>query len=151
INKITDTLITSPNAVAGFPDGTLLISNDAKKPGNFAEIFFVLKRAEVVFWDGRNCSVAAGKFCYTNGITISGGKVFLASTRQNKVWQFDFDNGKMINKKVLARVHGPDNLRLDGNDLLVACHLRFLAFLKHVKDSSQLSPTTVYRINPGSK
>ncbi len=151
INRITDPLISSPNAVAGFPDGTLLVSNDAKKAENFAEAFFLLKRAQIIFWDGTKCSVAAEKFCYTNGITVKGNKVFLASTRQNEVWQFDFTNGKMLNKEIIAKVPGPDNLRIDGNDLLVACHLRFLAFLKHVKDSSKYSPSTVYRINPESK
>lgn len=151
MNKIVDPLISSPNAVAGFPDGTLLVSNDAKKAGNFAEVFFLLKRAQVVYWDGTKCSVAAEKFCYTNGITIKDKNVFLASTRQNKVWQFDFDKGKMLNREVIAKVHGADNLRLDGDDLLVVGHLRFLAFLKHVKDSSKYSPTTVYRINPSTK
>ncbi len=151
INKIVDPLISSPNAVAGFTDGTLLVSNDAKKADHFVEAFFLLKRAQVVYWDGNKCSVAAEKFCYTNGITIKDKKVFLASTRQNKVWQFDFDKGKMLNKEVIAKVHGADNLRLDGDDLLVACHLRFLAFLKHVKDSTKYSPSTVYRINPATK
>jgi hypothetical protein len=151
INKIVDPLIPSPNAVAGFPDGTLLVSNDAKKAGNYLDVLFLIKRAQVAYWDGSKCSVAAEKFCYTNGITIKDKKVFLASTRQNKVWQFDFDKGKMLNKEVIAKVHGPDNIRLDGNDLLVACHLRFLKFIKHVKDSSKYSPTTVYRINPATK
>jgi hypothetical protein len=151
MNKIVDSLIPSPNAVAGFPDGTLLVSNDAKVPGNYADVLFVIKRAQVAYWDGSKCSVAAEKFCYTNGITIKGKKVFLASTRQNKVWQFDFDKGKMLNKELISKVHGPDNLRLDGNDLLVACHLRFLKFIKHVKDSTNYSPTTVYRINPSTK
>ena len=151
LNKIIDPLISSPNAVAGFPDGTLLVSNDAKKPNHMVEALFLLKRAQVVYWDGKNCSVAAEKFCYTNGITIRDKKVYLASTRQNKVWQFDYDNGKMFNKQVIAKVTGPDNLRFDGNDLLVACHLRFLAFIKHFKDSTKLSPTTVYRLNPKEK
>ena len=152
INKIVDTLISSPNAVAGFSDGTLLVSNDAKKHGSNTEVFFMLKRAQIVYWNGKDCSVAAEKFCFTNGITIKDNKkVYLASTRQNKVWQFDFDNGKMINKEVIAKVNGADNLRLDGNDLLVACHLRFMMFLKHMKDAHKFSPTTVYRINPTTK
>jgi hypothetical protein len=57
----------------------------------------------------------------------------------------------MINKQTIAKVHGADNLRFDGPDLLVACHLRFLDFLKHMKDSTHYSPTTVYRIDPVTK
>jgi SMP-30/Gluconolactonase/LRE-like region len=150
LNKITDPLIVSPNAVTGFADGTMLISNDMGKAGNFMEALFILKRAQIIYWDKNKCSVAAGKFCYSNGITNRNGKVYLASTRQNKIWQFDFSNGKMINKQVLAKVHGPDNLRFDGNGLLVACHLRFLDFLGHMKDSTHYSPTTVYRVDLNS-
>jgi hypothetical protein len=148
LNKIVDPLITSPNAVAGFSDGTLLVSNDMKKAGNFWEALLMLKRGQIAYWNGTQCSVAAGNFCYANGITIRNKKVYLASTRQNKIWQFDFSDGKMINRQVIAKVHGPDNLRFYGNDIIVACHLRFLAFLKHMKDPGNYSPTTVYRINP---
>ena len=152
LNKITDPLIASPNAVAGFSNGTFLVSNDAGKAGNFIEAFLMLKRAQIVFYDGLKCSVAAGKFCYTNGITIKDNrKVYLTSTRQNKVWQFDFAAGKLINQEVIAKVHGGDNLRLDGKDVLVACHLRFLDFLKHMKNSQHHSPSTVYRIKPDTR
>ena len=151
INKVVDPLIVSPNAVTGFADGTMLISNDMGKLGNFWEALFILKRAKIIYWDHTKCTVAAGKFCYSNGITNRNGKVYLASTRQDKVWQFDFANGKMINKQVIAKVHGADNLRFDGPDLLVACHLRFLDFLKHMKDSIHSSPTTIYRIDPVTK
>ena len=152
INKIVDPLITSPNAVAGFTDGTILISNDAKKAQNFWEILFKLKKAKIAYWNGNYCTVAAGNFCYANGIAIQNKKVFLASTMQNKVWQFDFENGKMLNKEIVVKnVKGADNIRFDGTDLLVPCHLKFMAFLGHLKDSTKLSPSTVYRINPVSK
>lgn len=151
-NKIVDPLISSPNAVTGFGDGTLLVSNDAKKHGSIAEVLFKLKKAELIFWDGTKCSVACeNKFAFTNGITNKNGKVYLASTMQNKVWQFDFKDGKILNREVIAKAKGADNLRFDGNDLLVACHLRFLKFLKHYKASENLSPSTVYRINPITK
>ncbi len=150
-NKIVDPLISSPNAVTGFADGTLLVSNDAKKQGNAAEILFKVKKAQIVFWDGTKCSVASEKYCFTNGIANKNGKVYLASTMQNKVWQFDFKEGKMLNREVIAQAKGADNLRFDGDDLLVACHLRFLKFLKHYKDAKNLSPSTVYRINPATK
>jgi hypothetical protein len=152
LNKITDPLISSPNAVTGFSNGTLLVSNDAKKAGNIWEPLFKLKKAEIVFWNGTACSVASDKkYCYSNGITNRNGKVYLASTLQNKVWQFDFKDGQLLNRQVIAKVKGPDNLRFDGDNILVACHLRFLDFLKHMKDPAHYSPTTVYSINPSTK
>jgi hypothetical protein len=62
------------------------------------------------------------------------------------VFAYDFVEGKMLNKKTIAKVKGPDNIRLDGNDLIVACHLKSFAFLHHMKDSTKHSPTTVYRV-----
>ncbi|MCW5907692.1 MAG: hypothetical protein KIS94_07535 [Chitinophagales bacterium] len=149
--KIVDPLISSPNAVTGFTDGTILVSNDAKKAGNIWEPLFKLKRAQIIYWNGNTCSVASQKYCYSNGITNRNGKVYLASTLQNKVWQFDFTDGKMLNREVIAKVKGADNLRFDGEDILVACHLRLIAFLKHVKDAANYSPSTVYSINPTTK
>ncbi len=150
-NKIVDPLISSPNAVTGFADGSLLVSNDAKKHGNVWEVLFKMRKAQVVFWNGTSCTVASERYCFTNGIINKNGKVYLASTMQNKVWQFDFKDGKMLNREVIAKARGADNLRFDGDDLLVACHLRFLKFLKHYKDARNLSPSTVYRINPTTK
>lgn len=151
LNKIVDPLVSSPNAVTGLSDGTILISNDAKKAGNIWEPLLMLKRAQIIWWNGTSCSVASQKYCYSNGITNRNGKVYLASTRQNKVWQFDYKDGKMLNREVIAKVPGPDNLRFDGDNILVACHLRFLDFIKHVKDSSHYSPSTVYSINLNTK
>ena len=150
-SKIIDPLISSPNAVTGFADGTFLVSNDAKKAGNIWEVLFKLRKALIVYYNGKECSIASGKYAYTNGITNKNGKVYLASTMQNKVWQFDFKDGKMLNREVIGKAKGADNLRFDGDDILVAAHLRFLKFLKHYKDAANYSPSTVFRINPTTK
>jgi len=150
LSKIVDPLIVSPNAVTGFADGTLLISNDAGKMGDYTEALFKLKRAQIIYWNHTTCSVAAGKFCFSNGITNQAGKVYLASTIQNKIWKFDFKDGKMINQQVIAKVNGADNIRICDGNLYVACHLRFLDFLKHMKNAAHYSPSTVYKINPVS-
>ena len=148
LNQIVDPLLVSPNAVTGLQDGTILISNDAGKMGDYTEALFRLKRCKIIYWDHNRCSVAAERFCFTNGITVNGSKVYLVSTIQNKLWQFDFVDGKMINRQTIASINGPDNIRIEGGKLYVACHLRFLAFLKHMKNAASLSPTTVYSIDP---
>lgn len=147
LGKITDPLIVSPNAVTGLADGSVLISNDMGKLGNFWEALLLLKRAKIIYWHYGHCSVAAGRFCYSNGITNRDGKVYLASTRQDRIFSFDMRDSLMVHKKVVAKMHGPDNLRFTGDDLLVACHLRFIDFLKHRKDSTHLSPSTAYQVN----
>lgn len=147
LTRIVDPLIVSPNAITGLSDGSILISNDAGKKGSIAEMLFKLKRCRIIHWDGNKCSIAAEKFCYGNGITVHGSKVYYATTLQNKVFSFDYANGKLVNKQVLAKVKGPDNLRIDGNNLIVACHLRFIKFIKHVKHTDKHTPSTIYSIN----
>lgn len=151
LNKIVDPLIVSPNAVTGFADGTVLISNDAGKHGDYWEALFKQKRCKIVYWNYNKCTVAADKFCFANGITVKDNKVYLVSTIENKLWSFDFKDGKMINKQVIAVVPGADNIRIaDNGNLYVACHLRYFAFIRHMNNAKKHSPTTVYSINPNS-
>ena len=42
---------------------------------------------------------------------------------------------------------GADNIRLDGTNLVVAGHLKFGKFLKHMKNSNKKSPTAIFTIN----
>ncbi len=146
IDKLTHPLFTSPNAVTGLPDGSFIVSNDAKKSRDFFEVLFKIKVSKAVYCKDGKCENADKGVAFGNGIVIKGNKVYRASTRENKVFAYDFVEGKLLHKKTIAKVKGPDNIRLDGNDLIVACHLKSFAFLHHMKDSTKHSPTTVYRL-----
>ncbi len=144
-----DPLLVSPNALTAFGDGTFLVSNDAGKKGSIWEMLFKLKRAKLIFFDGEKYTQAYHKkHAYGNGITHRGNQVYLATTRQNKLFAFDFENGKLSNRRTLAKIKGQDNLRFDGEDLILAVHLKLLAFIKHFKNAEKKSPSTVYRIDP---
>ncbi|MBL7779405.1 MAG: hypothetical protein JNK66_14080 [Chitinophagales bacterium] len=151
ISKTVHPLIVSPNAVCGLSNGDFIVSNDARKKGNAWEILFKLKHGQIIYCHDTVCTVATEGYCYANGIEYENGKVFLASTMQNKVWQFDIENKKLINRVEIGRVKGADNIRLYGQELIVPGHLRFVAFLKHYKNAEKLSPSTVFRINPTTK
>ncbi|MFN8276188.1 MAG: hypothetical protein U0T84_01770 [Chitinophagales bacterium] len=144
--KISDPLFTSPNALAGFADGSFLLSNDLHKAGSFWEMLFKQKKSTIVFWKEGKASVAADHIAFGNGIIIRGNQVYHASTMGNYVCRYDFQNGLLEHKTILAEVKGPDNLRFDGNYLTVACHPKFGKFISHMRDSATPSPTVIYRV-----
>lgn len=140
-------LIVSPNAVTVAPDGTVFISNDHRKPGSFMELALKRKVSTLVRCDASgNCSVAAEHIAFGNGVTLGPDALYQAATTGNRIYRYPLVDGQLGEREVIAKVKGPDNLRWDGDALLVACHLRGMAFLRHGKDASKWSPSTVYRI-----
>jgi len=150
LEKITDPAFTSPNAVSGFSDGSFLVSNDANKQGNIFEILFKQKKAKVIYWKNGTATFADAKVCYGNGILVNGSTIYQASTMPGDVYQYSFSNGKLTNKTTIAKVKGADNIRIDGNNLVVAGHLKFGKFLKHMKNTNKKSPTAIFTINKES-
>lgn len=146
-------MLTSPNEVCAMPNGDLYVTNDHLKRGNLAESFFKKKVAEIThFRPDASHQVAYKGIAYGNGITQRNGYVYAAATVENAVYRFKVNpDGTLGEKTRIAKVKGPDNLRWDGDDLLVVCHLRLLKFVAHAKDAHKISPTAVYRIQLGSK
>lgn len=146
-------MLTSPNGVTALPSGDLYVTNDHLVRGSVKESFFKKKVADIIhFRPDQSHEVAYHALAYGNGITNRGGYVYAAATVENAIYRFKImPDGLLGEKERYAQVHGPDNLRWDGNDLLVACHLRLLKFLGHAKDAKKHSPTTVYRIKEGAR
>jgi hypothetical protein len=141
-------LLTSPNGVTAMPDGSLYVTNDHRVRGDFGEAIWKKKVATIVrFEPDATPSIAFTGLCYGNGINNRNGYVYAAATRENAVYRFKVEpDGKLTQQTRIAKVVGPDNLRWDGDDLLVACHMRSFKFLKHAKHPEKHSPTVVYRI-----
>lgn len=150
IQKITDPLFVSPNAVAGFGDGSFLVSNDAGKRGNIWEMIFKKKKSKVIYCHAGVCHIAADKVCFGNGLLIQGDTVYQASTLPGEVYRYQLKNGMLQNRVTLAAVKGADNLRAHGDDITVAGHLKFGKFIKHMKHADKKSPTAIYAVNKQS-
>ncbi len=151
LNKFTSPLFTSPNAIAGLPNGDYLVSNDASKHNAFDEMLFKLKKSTVVYCSGNDCNIAAGKVCYGNGLLIIGDTVYQASTMPGEVYRYILKDKMLTNKETILKAKGADNLRQYGNEILVASHLKFGKFLAHMKNSKKKSPTMIYALNPYTK
>lgn len=147
IEQIIDPSFTSPNAVAGLQDGSFLVSNDANKQGNIFEILFQQKKAKVIYCKNGVATYANAKVCYGNGIMVNKQCVYQASTMPGTIYQYSFSNGQLSQKTTIASVKGADNIREYGNHLVVAGHLKFGKFLKHMKHSEKKSPSAIFLID----
>jgi len=147
-------LLTSPNALTVFDDGSFLVCNDAAQHGNKMEQILRLKKAKIVFYDGKgNYSIAAEKLGMPAGMNQRNHHVYVSCATENKIYKFRFENGQLLNKELLCKVKGPDNIRFNGSNILVACHLKMLKFLGHLNNAKNPSPTNIFSINTetGSK
>ena len=148
IRSWTDPLLVSPNAVCVLADGTLLVTNDSGKRGNRLEALLKQRKSNVVAWNPQTdrWGVVAGDLAYANGITSRGEGVYVATTRQNRVFSYHWNGSELTDRKEIAKVPGADNLRWDGNDLLVAGHPNIIAFVRHAGSASKKSPVEVWRV-----
>jgi arylesterase / paraoxonase len=145
--------LSSPNAVCALPDGSIYVNNDHFERSNNGEAIWKKKVCEIIRFDAEaHQQVAFKGLSYGNGITHRNGYIYAASSRGNAVFRFKIaTDGKLTEQTRIAKVKTPDNLRWDGDDLIVACHLRPFAFIRHAKDATKPSPTVVYRIRLGEK
>ena len=138
-----DELLVSPNAIAVFPDGGFLVTNDARIRNSVFR-----KNCSVIYCDpAGNFQIAANGIGMANGIHIEGDKVFVAASLDNCVYSFDFCCQQLINRCVVAKVKGPDNIRPFKGGLLLACHVSPMAFLAHSFDYCRPAPSVVYWID----
>jgi len=147
----TDPLLNSPNALTVLDDGTLLVTNDSGKRGSRLEALFKRKKSTVVAWNATENRwwVVADKLAYANGIVCRDNDVYVATTRQSRVFSYRWDGQQLLDQRELARIPGADNLRWDGNDLLVAGHPSILAFVRHAGSAKKKSPIEVWRLKVG--
>ncbi|MBN1686702.1 MAG: SMP-30/gluconolactonase/LRE family protein [Spirochaetales bacterium] len=146
----SDDLLASPNDLAALPDGTIYVSNDSSAGGGMFEMALGLKRSSVVYFNGEAWSVAAGKIAMANGIEAFPGVVYVSATRENRVYAFDRrTSGELTEKRVLARIKGPDNISVWGEYLIVAGHAKTIALARHLSASGNPppSPTAIHSIN----
>ena len=135
----------SPNALVTGPDGEIYFVNDSGKRGSLAEKIFKLKRASVVrlsknkegLWDSK---VVAEKLSYPAGINRIGNRLYAGDAIQNQIHVYKINGAKLEPAGKIENLKGNDNIRIYKGQLLTACHVKPLKFIKHAKKSDNLSP-----------
>jgi hypothetical protein len=143
------TLLPSPNAVAALPDGSFYVTNDHLKRGNFKEDLLSKKASTIVrFEPDGSYKVAFSGIAYANGITYRDGYIYVSATREHKIYRLKVGTDGLLSEQTcIAKLKGPDNLRWDGDKLIVACHLKPFKFIGHARKEKKHSPTVVYSIS----
>ena len=144
-------LLESPNDLKITTDGVLYICNDRSRDGGIMEMLLGLKKSKVAAYNlnTQEWFVAVDKIAMANGVEETGGKLYIAATRENKIYQFDIEKDyRLTGKKVFAEVTGPDNFSWDGEYLYIAGHIDDFAFMNYIGSKDSLSPTVISRIDP---
>jgi len=144
--------LASPNDLAARPDGSFYVCNDSSARGGMLELILGLRRSTVVYYDGRGAwSVAAERLAMANSIVVDGSRAYVTATRANRVYAYTVgEDGRLSQRRDLARIKGPDNLILEEGELLVAAHVDTVAFMGHARDPGKRSPSTVYSVDTAS-
>ena len=147
--------MVSPNDIVLINKDQFFVTNDhgsSSKLGQTLEKYLQLKNSNVLFYDGLSFDVAAIGLGFANGINISsdGSILYVAETIGKQLSIFEVD--KTTNNLELMRSidfnSGIDNIEIDheGN-LWIGSHPKVYTFSRHMKDSTVLSPSQVYRFS----
>jgi hypothetical protein len=150
--RLASPLLTSPNDLAATADGSVYVTNFGSG-GGIGELLFRRRKSTVAYHDAMSgkWSVAASGLAMANGIAIGPERIFVVVTREDAVYSFARGaEGALVDRRLLARVVGGDNLFLDGPTLYVAAHVKSLAFMRHTGNARALSPSVIYAIDVGS-
>jgi hypothetical protein len=142
-------LLVSPNALQAYPDGSLLVCNDAGTRNSMKEKILGQKLGNILFYDGRgNWSIVAAKLAMPAGLTGMGDQVFVSAALENTLFSFRLVDGQLSERKQVCRIKGPDNIRIHNNKLIVTSHSKPIKFILHTRKKSQISPSLVLSIDP---
>lgn len=146
--RYQNTLFISPNDIFALENGTFFFTNDAGKRNSFTEKLFRLKRSSVVYYPrSLRPYYIDDELCYANGVYYKPPYLYVSTVLENTVYKYTLDDFKVVEKEVLAEVKGGDNIMPYKNKLLVAAHLKPIAFLRHKKNPDVLSPSVIYEID----
>jgi arylesterase / paraoxonase len=147
-------LMFSPNDLVAVGASSFYVTNDhglASPLLRTLEDFLQLQRSYILYFDGKDMTVAAKGFGYANGINVSadGRTLYLAATLDRAIHVFTREeaSGALSPAYDIDLKTGPDNIELDASGALyVACHPKMFDFLAHSKDKEKISPSQILRI-----
>ncbi|MBU44322.1 MAG: hypothetical protein CMN76_13965 [Spirochaetaceae bacterium] len=172
LGSVASEFFFSPNDLAIDATGSFYVSNDSRNRGSLMEMALSLSWSSVVHCKAssiqpgplaapastrEDCILAAEELASANGVAIQrspdgkgdSGTVFVSTSRGNSLYVFHRDDsGRLVDRKRIFEAPILDNLFFvgHGQKLLVASHPSALAFLRHVSNGSNESPSVIYSV-----
>jgi hypothetical protein len=146
---ITHPLIISPNDIYVLSDGSFFISNDAGKRGSIKEIMLAQKKGSIVYFPNNEEPVVIDDHLgMPNGLYFKAPFLYVSTSMQGKLFRYTQLNNSFTNKSIIAKkLPGGDNLNPYKDGVLVPCHPRYFAFIRHAGKAQRPSPTVVYYVS----
>lgn len=157
VERITDSLMISPNDVVGVGERQFYFTNDhAESPGTMRSLkdLATIGTGNIGYYNGERVVITSVEgIKYANGINVSadGSQIYLAATTDRLVMIFSRDKstGALTLTREVDTGTGVDNIDIDeAGNLWVGCHPQLLKFLSHAKDESKISPSEVIKLAP---
>lgn len=142
-------LMHSPNSVAALANGTFYVTNDLGKRGSRLEAILAQKKGSVIYKNKADKWVTVvPKMAYPNGLCVEDNHyLYVGTTRQNKLFRFVVEyDGNLVDRQVIGKAFGGDNVREYGDELLIPAHHNLLKFAAHYRDRTKLAPSVIYSI-----
>ncbi len=153
IELINNALLNSPNALVTGRQGEIYVVNDSGKRGSLMEKILRLKRASLIMlnkgpvgnWSSQYMAIELG---YPAGINRIGNSIFAGDAIQNQIHVYRISEKGLRPQPPLKELKGNDNLRIYNGKILTCGHVKPLRFIRHVKDTENISPVEVFLIDP---
>lgn len=156
LKPIEAPLITSPNGIHAVGPEQFYVTNDGGQ-GAMRMVDFAFQRlpSDVVYYDGKDASVAATGFGYANGIAASpdGSTVYVTDTFTRRLGFFNpnGETGALTETGSLLLGTGLDNIDVAADGTLwIAAHPKLLDFLLYFGGWRERAPSQVIRAVPGA-
>ncbi len=156
IKSYAHALLHSPNDVVGVGVDQFYATNDhgnTSRLGVQVENYLRMPYSYLVYYDGTKYIKALEGLVYANGVQISNddSSLFVSHTIGREIIVLDRNRitGELFEVERINMLAGVDNINVDHeNNLWVAAHPQLLKFSSHANDSSNHSPSQVYKLTP---
>lgn len=149
VEYFSSPIMVSPNALTVLPDGSFYVSNDDGGGSVVFEQLFNPLGGSVVYCSTNNqWKKVAQKLQFPNGMANKNGILYLATSRDKALFTYTIEpDFTLSNKQTLSKLDSEDNLRWDGDNLLVSVHSNQIKFAINAFKENTFSPVESYRIN----
>lgn len=152
--SVHSSLIFSPNDVAAVGPDRFYVTNDHTSRTDFGrmlEIYLLLPRANVVYYDGAVPRVVAEGLRYANGVALSRDytRLYVAETLGREIRTYDIQpvSGGLTLQGAYPLPAGLDNIDVDAaGNLWVAGHPKLFDFVDYAGDPSRPSPSEIFKV-----
>ena len=155
LNSYSSPAVCCPNDLIATDIDKFYVTNDhGTKSGlmRILEDYLRIPRSSLWYFNGESFSRAAGPFNYANGVNMSNdrNRLYMTTTIGNSIIVFGVNgDGSLTRKGTTDLGTGVDNIDVDEDgNLWIGAHPKLLDFLKHKKDSTELSPSQVLKLTP---